>query len=107
MLQMITMGSLFDRPVHDPGLKRVKHVIAVSLPAGWRNWMVISRSLDDAVDMAHKARFAIPSVNLFQALVPNSANISERLYKKLKGVLLSWPLGKALLCFPHLQYLSI
>lgn len=64
MLQMITMGSLFDRPVHDPRLKRVKHVIAVSLPAGWRNWMVISRSLDDAVDMAHKGRHGMAKLAL-------------------------------------------
>lgn len=48
----------------DPGLKRVKHVIAVSLPAGWRNWMVISRSLDDAVDMAHKGRHGMAKLAL-------------------------------------------
>uniref|UniRef100_A0A8D8W2L4 Uncharacterized protein n=3 Tax=Cacopsylla melanoneura TaxID=428564 RepID=A0A8D8W2L4_9HEMI len=98
--QMITLGSLFDRVAPDPGLERVKRVIAASLPAGWRDWTVGRQALENSVDVGHKARFAIPSVQLFQALAPSALQISERHYKKMKCVLLSWPLGKALVFSP-------
>lgn len=95
-----TLGALYDEPAPTPVLELVKPIILSSLPTGWRNWMVSVAAIELQMDQGHKARFAIPSVELFQVLAPGLARISERRYRSLKMTLLAWPLSRALVYAP-------
>lgn len=50
--------------------------------------------------LRNKIRFAIPSLELFKAVLPKKDQISEKSYRKVYAALLECPLGRALICSP-------
>lgn len=101
--EITTLGDLFELPAPDVALQRVKLVIQKCLPPDWQTWTVLTNQvldIDSHMDAAYKARFAIPSVPLFRALLQDTNSVSERRYRALKQSLLAWPLGRALVFSP-------
>ncbi|KAF6208367.1 hypothetical protein GE061_016821 [Apolygus lucorum] len=95
-----TLGTLYDLPAPEPVFEKLKEIIASSLPPDWRNWTVLTTMMQGTINEGHKARFAIPSVQLFSVLAPGLTQISERKYRSIKVALLAWPLGRALIYAP-------
>uniref|UniRef100_A0A8D9EKD8 DUF8207 domain-containing protein n=1 Tax=Cacopsylla melanoneura TaxID=428564 RepID=A0A8D9EKD8_9HEMI len=101
-MTLTSFGALFEESPNDPLLERVKGVIEQHLPEGWKNWMVNAEGLILPIreSLRNKIRFAIPTVELFNAVLPKETRISEKSYRKLYAALLNWPLGKALIYSP-------
>ncbi|KAI5706161.1 hypothetical protein M8J75_005411 [Diaphorina citri] len=97
-----SLGDVFDETEDGPILKSCKGVIARHLPKDWRTWKIKVEGLNLPIRDAlrNKIRFAIPSLELFKAVLPKEDQISEKSYRKVYAALLECPLGRALICSP-------
>lgn len=75
-------------------------------PDDWRQWVINTPTYEDlfgekiSSDQECRLRFAIPTVKLAKAYCGADSSLSERRYKRIKRILLKWPLGRALIYTP-------
>ncbi|KAJ2945674.1 hypothetical protein O0L34_g511 [Tuta absoluta] len=104
-----TMGELSLNP---PDGDIMSHSAVVDLvrkyyPPDWENWEVNNLSSEKIFgpsirpEVEKKIRFALPTLELMQAVYPDAKDASERKFRDLKRRLLSWPFGRTLLYTPH------
>lgn len=102
------MGALAEwSPPPDEELffRNVIRVLDELYPQNWRDWVVNTPSHEDLFgekinsDLECRLRFAVPTALLAKAH-HNGSSLSERRYKRIKRVLLSWSLGRALIYAP-------
>nr|CAH7753310.1 unnamed protein product [Callosobruchus chinensis] len=104
------MGDLLDIPAENPQdnaiLERIKKVAAMSLPQGWKDWVVTVYSkaelLGSELDplILNKLRYAPPTVALAQAFDPEITLLPERVYRDFKVKMLEWPFCIGLIIGP-------
>ncbi|CAH2010636.1 unnamed protein product [Acanthoscelides obtectus] len=97
----MTLGQLADPSPEDHGdsriLNRIKLLASQHLPDGWKNWKVAiterTSLFEDPMDpeLINKLRFALPTVGLAQAFIPDCKNLSEKTYREMKVRMLNWP----------------
>ncbi|KAI5644769.1 hypothetical protein NE865_03115 [Phthorimaea operculella] len=106
-----TMGKLADwspPPEEANFYRNIVQLIDVVYPKDWREWVVNELEYEDlfgesiSPDVECRLRFALPTVALARAYEDQNDNppLSERRYKHIKRMLLSWPLGRALIYAP-------
>ncbi|KAI5751628.1 hypothetical protein M8J77_009346 [Diaphorina citri] len=99
-----SLGALLDSSPSDETFTRLKHLVCKLLPENWKEWQVRDCVLEPLVikkGQRNKIRFAIPTLELFQEILPGEKHVSERKYRKLYQTLLDWPLGRALIFAPR------
>ncbi|KOB66691.1 Uncharacterized protein OBRU01_15725 [Operophtera brumata] len=103
-----TMGALTEMKPPDEEEMFFKNVISTLdevYPNSWRAWVINSPAYEDLFgesitsDLECRLRFAIPTVKLAKAY-SSETSLSERRYRKIKKILISWPLGRALIYAP-------
>ncbi|CAH0398623.1 unnamed protein product [Chilo suppressalis] len=105
----MTMGELSSLvPEGDERrFKTVLELVRKYYPPGWEKWEIQNHSFENlfggsmSPEIEKKIRFALPTVELIQAIYPDSPNASERSFRDLKRRLLNWSFGRALLYSPH------
>ncbi|KAI5652123.1 hypothetical protein NE865_00461 [Phthorimaea operculella] len=106
---LTTMGELSLNP---PDGDKKSHTAVVDLvrkyyPPDWENWEVNNLPSEKifgssiSPEVEKKIRFALPTLELLQAVYPDAKDASERKFRDLKRRLLSWPFGRTLLYTPH------
>lgn len=102
------MGALADWQPPDKEAVFFGNIIRIMdeyYPSDWRNWIVNVTTYEDlfgekiSSDLECRLRFAIPTVALALAYSTNPT-LSERRYRSIKRILISWPLGRALIYAP-------
>lgn len=110
MAELTTMGELAARPCpagEEEAFTAVLHIIDENFPDTWRSWEVYDYSFQDlfgtevSAKIESKLRFAIPTADLARAFAPESSSLSERKYRSMRTKILHWPLGRALVHYPH------
>lgn len=92
---------------NESSFKAVVDLVRKHYPPGWEKWEVHNYTFNnlfgDSIppETEKKIRFALPTVELIQAMYPESPKTSERAFRDLKRRLLSWSFGRALLYSPH------
>lgn len=81
------METLLDLDCEDPEenaiLSRIKNLAANHLPKGWRSWKIIVHSKEELLGtemdprVLNKIRFALPTVGLARAFVPDCSSLPE------------------------------
>lgn len=106
----ITLGALLEEEIelHEENavLERVKLLAQRHLPDGWTSWRVVNLSKEEVFgeeidpQMLNKLRFALPTIELVQAFFPDAADVSEKMFRKIKIKLLDWAFTRALIMGP-------
>lgn len=103
-----TMGALTEMQPPDKEKLFFNNVITTLdevYPNSWRAWVINSPTYEDLFgesitsDLECRLRFAIPKVKLAKAY-SSETTPSERRYRRIKKILISWPLGRALIYAP-------
>jgi hypothetical protein len=103
-----TMGALaeWSPPAEEETFyKNIIRILDELYPEDWREWVVNTPTYKDlfgeriSSDSECRLRFAVPTELLAKAHSDESS-LSERRYKRIKRVLLTWPLGRALIYVP-------
>lgn len=85
--------------------KNLIRILDEVYPDNWRDWVVNTPTYTDlfgeaiSSDLECRLRFAVPTVRLARAHSQENS-LSERRYRKIKRILLSWPIGRALIHTP-------
>lgn len=107
-MEQTTLGMLTEwRPPakEERFFNNIVNLLDEVYPDQWRAWVVNTTTYKDlfgetiSSDTECRLRFAIPTVRLAKAHSPENT-LSERRYKKIKRILLTWPLGRALIYTP-------
>ncbi|KAJ8710599.1 hypothetical protein PYW08_009114 [Mythimna loreyi] len=107
-MEQTTLGTLTEWTTPAKEEKFFKNIINLLdevYPENWRDWVINITTYKDlfgesiSSDTECRLRFAIPTVKLAKAYSPEHT-LSERRYKKIKRILLTWPLGRALIYAP-------
>lgn len=104
-----TMGELADwnpPPDEEIFFSNILRLLDEIYPKDWRSWVVNHVDFEDifggeniSSDAECRLRFAIPTTRLAKAY-KNDFSLSERRYKQIKRILITWPLGRALIYAP-------
>ncbi|PZC71549.1 hypothetical protein B5X24_HaOG213163 [Helicoverpa armigera] len=107
-MEQVTLGSLTEwRPPtkEEAFFNNVVQILDEVFPDNWRAWVINIPSYNElfrehiSSDLECRLRFAIPTIRLAKAY-STETTLSERRYKKIKRILLTWPLGRALIYAP-------
>ncbi|KAJ8704219.1 hypothetical protein PYW08_012943 [Mythimna loreyi] len=107
-MEQTTLGTLTEWTTPAKEEKFFKNIINLLDEVyrdNWRDWVINITTYKDlfgesiSSDTECRLRFAIPTVKLAKAYSPEHT-LSERRYKKIKRILLTWPLGRALIYAP-------
>lgn len=106
-----TMGDLAQQTPEDDDERDVFLLILAAIhnnyPTGWEAWKVLDLTHRDLFGeelspaMDKKLRFGIPTTDLVRSFYPSARDLPERAYRHIRKILLSWPLGRALIYSPH------
>lgn len=86
--------------------KNLLRILDEVYPGNWREWVVNTPTYTDlfgdaiSSDLECRLRFAVPTIRLAQAHSQTEATLSERRYRKIKRILINWPIGRALIYTP-------
>ncbi|XP_060801333.1 uncharacterized protein LOC132901969 [Amyelois transitella] len=107
---MATLRSLLTWEADDPDdnviLHRIIRLVKNQLPSGWLEWKIRILTKEDLLggeldpQVLNKIRFAIPTVGLARAFLPDRTSLSERSFRDIKVKLLEWPLCVGLIIHP-------
>ncbi|XP_036317687.1 uncharacterized protein LOC118732665, partial [Rhagoletis pomonella] len=103
-----TMGDLAqivpDNNEEKEAFLLILQSIQKNYPSNWESWQVTNHSIESFAGSSKgygKFRFGIPTSELFRAFYPDDVDLSEKSYRQISSIILSWPLGMALLYSPH------
>nr|CAH7759631.1 unnamed protein product [Callosobruchus chinensis] len=106
----VSLGDLSSRDCGDNDkmvFERIKGLIEVTLPEGWKNWKVIDWSKEELLGKSidhkvlNKIRFALPTLEMVKAFYPEASTVGEKTYRNIKLTLLNWDICRALIMGPH------
>lgn len=105
------MGDLAQQIPEDEDEKEaftaVLTAIHNSFPIGWDQWRVLAHTFEDLFGTElspvtdSKLRFGLPTIDLVKAFYPDAKDLTERAYRHIRKILVTWPLGRALIYSPH------
>lgn len=106
----VRVGDLLNESAGDEKenevLERLKLLAQEHLPDGWTEWKVSQLSkeqlLGDPMDplILNKIRFALPTIGVVKAFLPDASHLSEKTYRDIKVSMLEWPFCRALIISP-------
>ncbi|KAJ2937720.1 hypothetical protein O0L34_g17864 [Tuta absoluta] len=107
----VSMGELAQLIPEETEEKEAFEAILSSIqnnyPNDWDQWLVVNYSYEDlfggqiSPGTDSKLRFGLPTTEIVRAFYPNCVDLSERVYRHVRRMVLAWPLGRALVYSPH------
>ncbi|XP_026726774.1 uncharacterized protein LOC113493150 [Trichoplusia ni] len=107
---LVTLGKLLDEHAatdqDEEILERVKVLAQEHLPDGWSSWEVTTATKEDLFgekidpNILNKLVFALPTVGLVRAFLPEADHLSEKGYRDIRCKLLDWAFTRALILGP-------
>ncbi|KAI5630959.1 hypothetical protein NE865_16328 [Phthorimaea operculella] len=107
----VKMGELAQITPDEAEEKEAFEAILASIrknyPDDWDQWLVVNYSYEDlfggqiSPGIDSKLRFGLPTSEIVRAFYPDCVDLSERLYRHIRRMVLAWPLGRALVYSPH------
>ncbi|KAL0810467.1 hypothetical protein ABMA28_010602 [Loxostege sticticalis] len=76
-------------------------------PKNWELWKVVDFTYQNLFGdeispiVESKLRIGLPTTDIVRAFFPDATGLSERCYRHIRKIMLSWPLGRALIYAPH------
>lgn len=108
--RVVKLGELLDEHAEteedDEILERVKVLAQEHLPDGWTQWEVTTATkaevFGEKIDpnILNKLLFALPTVGLARAFIPEADHLSEKRYREIRHKLLDWAFTRALIIGP-------
>lgn len=107
---VVTLGELLDEHAatdqDNEILDRVKVLAQEHLPDGWSRWEVTTATKEEVFgekiepNILNKLVFALPTVGLVRAFVPEADHLSEKGFREIRCKLLDWAFTRALIIGP-------
>lgn len=107
---MTTLGELLEEHAEtdqdEEILDRIKILAQEHLPDGWTHWEVTTATREEIFgdkiepNVLNKLVYALPTVGLARAFVPEAEHLSEKGYREIRTKLLDWAFTRALILGP-------
>ncbi|CAG9792962.1 unnamed protein product [Diatraea saccharalis] len=100
------LGEQTESDKDEEVLERVKILAQEHLPEGWTNWEVSTVTKEEVFgekiepSVMNKLVFALPTVGLTRAFLPDANHLSEKGYRVIRLKLLDWAFTRALILGP-------
>lgn len=87
-------------------LEKIKELAQEHLPVGWTTWEVTKVTKEDIfgarveAKVLNKLVFALPTVGIVRAFMPDADHLSEKRYREIRLKLVDWAFTRALILSP-------